>query len=80
MKFIKLTFYNFDKTYPEKSKCTNKSFWLNKSDISRFTEYKRSGLISSKQAPISSTKLTLMSGDIIEVCEDLDTIAKKLNK
>lgn len=78
MKFIKLTFFKFDKQYPHKSKCTNKEFWLNKDDISRFTEYKRPqhGSIETD----SSTKLTLKSGDVIEVCEDLDTISKKLNK
>ncbi len=81
MTLIKLTFFEFNKTYPKKSKCTNKPFWLNVDDISRFTDYNYNDNVSDvTQSPLSSTKITTKGGEIIEVCENVNTILETLEK
>lgn len=79
MKFIKLTYYNFNKSYPEKSKCTNKQFYLKADSISRLTSYIPTNTQNNKTSPYPSTKIVLEHGEIIEVCQSMDEIVLMLS-
>lgn len=79
MKFIKLTYYDFNKSYPEKSKCTNKEFYLKADSISRLTSYIPMNTESKKTSPHPSTKIVLENGEIVEVCQSMDEIVLMLS-
>lgn len=80
MNFIQLTFYYYDKSFPEKSLCTKKKFWQKVSNISRITPYQAYNEASGRKSLDSSTKIVLESGEIIEVCETVNEILDKIKK
>lgn len=80
MKFIKLHYYSFNKTYPEKSIRTNKEFYLNPTNIVKMTQYSPKKHNKVMQSPFFSTKITLKSGEEFEVCETIKEIKNLSNK
>lgn len=66
MAFIKLTYYKPEKSYGNSGGPTTKQFFLAVDSIVRITEYPK------------SVKLSLNTGDDIEVCETLDVIISKV--
>ena len=68
MKFIKLTYFKPNKNYGANGGKTTKQFYLAIDSVVRITEYNE------------SVKLSLKTGEDIEVCEPLDIIVKKVTE
>ncbi len=66
-RLIELTYYEHDRTFPEKSGGTGKKFLLNTDDISTITPYEASTKIRFKY-----------TGEIIEVCETVSEVKMKI--
>ena len=65
-RFIELTYYEHNRTFPEKSGSVNKKFLLNTDDISSIVPYEK------------STKIRYKGGEYIEVCEKYEIVLKKM--
>ena len=68
MKFIQLTYYKTGKNYGTAGGATTKKFYLSIDSVVRITEYD------------NSVKLSLITGEDVEVCEPLDLIKKKVTE
>jgi len=81
MKFIKLTYFVYDPQFPSKSYCTGKCFWLNIDKVEQVVPYEpHKSKDSDRNNQPPSTKLIMVSGNKIEVCETVEEIILKLNK
>ena len=66
-RFIELTYYNYNRTFPDMSVDTGKKFLQNVDDISSVTTYEHSTKIRLKYTAV-----------VIEVVESLEVIKQKL--
>lgn len=66
-RFIELTYYEHNRTFPEKSGGTGKKFFMNTDDISTITPYEKSTKVRHKYTNV-----------VIEVVETYEVILAKL--
>lgn len=71
--FIKLTYFKYDKDYPNKSKSTGKTFWIKTENIEEVTQYDEDGLNT-----FPSSKITMVSGREITVCDLAEGIINRI--
>lgn len=75
MRFMQLTYYVHNKTFPRQSHNTGKKFWLRVEHIEELTPYDPDGM-----NPNRCTKITMQGGRTIEVVEEADAIIQTLLK